>query len=193
MTVDELIQQAQRTKDPQLLTSLVPGFRACRYRKGEALFRQGELWTHAFFVERGLLRVHITGRDGSDFNKSFWHEGTLVLPLTREMETQPSLFGLSALEDTVAWQIGMGALREGLVQRGLWEPMRAALLTHLLNLKLQREHDLLTLDGSARYARFREQHPQLAARVPLVHLASFLGLTAVSLSRIRRRLRLTAG
>lgn len=190
MTVEELIEQTQRTRDPKLLSALVPGLRARRYGKGEPVFRQGERWTHAFFVEHGLLRVHITGRDGTDFNKSFWPEGTLVLPLTREMEEQPSLFGLSALDDTLAWQIGMPELREGLRRHGLWEPMQAALLKHLLNLKLQREHDLLMLDGTARYARFCEQHPALAARVPLVHLASYLGLTAVSLSRIRRKLRL---
>jgi hypothetical protein len=70
----------------------------------------------------------------------------------------------------------------------LWEPLRAELRGRLLDQKLRREHDLLTLNGSSRYRQLCEDSPQLAARIPLVHLASYLGLTDVSLSRIRRRL-----
>jgi CRP-like cAMP-binding protein len=186
MTVRELIEQVQRSRDPQRLAALVPALQPARYRKAEPLLRQGERWARAFFVERGLLRLHVTGRDGSDFNKSFWPEGTLVLPLTEAMQQQPSLFGLTALEDSVVWQADLAAFTQGLAGHGLWEPLRTELLARLLDMKQQREHDLLMLDGRTRYARFCEQHPQLAARVPLVHLASHLGLTAVSLSRIRR-------
>ena len=71
--------------------------------------------------------------------------------------------------------------------RGLWEPLRAELLGILLERKSQRELDLQTLDGRARYQKFCQKHPGLAARVPLVHLASYLGITDVSLSRIRRQ------
>ena len=60
------------------------------------------------------------------------------------------------------------------------------MLARLVSHKLQREHDLLTLDARRRYAAFVAREPQLAERVPLLHLASYLGITDVSLSRIRR-------
>ena len=67
-----------------------------------------------------------------------------------------------------------------------WEPLCTELLARLVSHKLQREHDLLTLDALRRYAAFVAREPQLAERVPLLHLASYLGITDVSLSHIRR-------
>ena len=157
--------------------------------KGDMLLRQGDIWTSAFLVERGILRMHLIGRDGKDFNKNFHLEGSLICPITTEMAQEPSLFAISALEPTVLWQASAADLRAALDERGLWEPLRTAFLARLVSQKLQREHDLLTLDGTARYRQLCEKRPDIAERVPLVHLASFLGLTDVSLSRIRGRLR----
>ena len=70
---------------------------------------------------------------------------------------------------------------------GVWPPLQRELLERLLTGKLQREHDLLALDGRRRYEAFCQRFPALAERVPLVHLATYLGLTDVSLSRLRRR------
>lgn len=63
------------------------------------------------------------------------------------------------------------------------------LLTH----KLQREHDLLALDAKARNEQFCAHAPGLANRIPRTHLASYLGMTDVSLSRFRRQLKQDAG
>ena len=78
------------------------------------------------------------------------------------------------------------AWRTGLDEHGLWRELQAELLARLLTGKLQREHDLLALDGRQRYQAFGQRFPGLAGRVPLKHLASFLWMTDVSLSRLRR-------
>ena len=59
--------------------------------------------------------------------------------------------------------------------------------SRLVDAKLRREHDLLAFDGWGRYQAFRRTHPGLAERVPLSQLATYLGLTDVSLSRLRGR------
>lgn len=187
--VHALIEQMLRTRDPQILVSLVPQFQRRVYKKGEALLDQGDSWGNAFFIERGMVKIHITGPDGRDFNKSFWAEGTVVFPFTQEMQEQPSLFTISALEPSVVWYAPLSDVRAGLASQGLWEPLRTELLARLLSQKLQREHDLLTLDGAARYQKLCQNNPELVARVPLAQLASYLGLTDVSLSRIRRQLK----
>lgn len=187
--VRALIDQVLLTKDPQILRSMVPAFQPRTHRKGDVLLKQGEVWDRAFFIERGILRMHIIGQNGKDFIKSFWPEGTMVFPITREMEEQRSLFNISALEHSVVWHASLLDLRTGLESRGLWASLRAELLGRLLSQKVEREHDFLTLDGKARYQKLCENKPELAARVPLAHLASYLGLTDVSLSRIRRQLK----
>lgn len=60
------------------------------------------------------------------------------------------------------------------------------MLERLASHKLQQEHDLLTLDGRRHCEAFRRREPVLAYRAPHNHLASYLGMTGVSLSRIRR-------
>ncbi len=187
--VRALMDRIKQTQDTQLLQSVVPQFQARSHAKGETLLHQGSVWHHAFFVERGLIRVHTVGSDGRDFSSSFWAEGSMVFPITADMEVRPAPFSISALEDCRVWQAPLSDLRTGLASKGLWEPVRAEMLGTLVNRKSQRELDLLALDGTARYQKLCLQEPGLAARVPLVHLASYLGLTDVSLSRIRRQLK----
>lgn len=188
-SIDALIERLVRTRDPQIVRAFLPAFRPRDCRAGDVLMRQGERWTDAFFVERGLLRVHTVEPDGKDYAKSFWPEGTMVLPLTPRMQEQPSSFMLSALEATRVWQAPWAQFRDALDAQALWQPLCSVMLARLLDQKQQREHTLLALKGRERYLRLCQQQPDLAERVPLVHLASHLGLTDVSLSRIRRQIR----
>jgi CRP-like cAMP-binding protein len=187
--VRALIEQVLLTKDPQVLVSMVPQLQARKCKKGETLLNQGDLWNTAFFVESGLIRMHILTPEGKDYNKSFWSEGKMIFPITSEMEQMPSLFSISTLEESILWHVQISELRTCLQRHKLWEPLRVELLDRLLNQKQQREFDLLTLDGKARYQKLCSSEPELAARVPLAHLASHLALTDVSLSRIRRQLK----
>lgn len=186
-----------RTILQRLLPTLAPGdldglqalFRPRTHDKGEVLLAQGARWDNVYAVESGTLRMHLIARDGRDFNKNFHETGALVLPLTAEMEHEPALFAISALVRCAVWQAPVSTFRARLDALGRWEPLRTALLERLVGDKLRREHDLLTLDGTERYLRLCRERPALAAHVPVAQLASFLGLTDVSLSRIRRRLR----
>jgi CRP-like cAMP-binding protein len=187
--IEALIDQLQRTRDPQIVRAVLPAFRPRAWRAGEVLMRQGEPWTDAFFIEQGLLRVHTLEPDGKDYSKSFWPEGTMVLPLTPRMQQQPSSFMVSAVEAARVWQAPWAEFRDALDARALWQGLCNVMLAHLLDQKQQREHTLLALNGRERYLRLCQQQPEVAKRVPLVHLASYLGLTDVSLSRIRRQIR----
>jgi CRP-like cAMP-binding protein len=167
-------------------TSLSPLFSRKLFRRGQVFLRQGEVWNQALLIQQGLIRLHFVRHDGREFNKNFFSELSLVFPLTPAMWSAPSRFGISCIEPCEMWVCSADALREQLGQNLHWEPLQIALLSRLLDSKLQREHALLSYDGRTRYQRFCAEYPSLAARVPLVHLSSYLGLTDVSLSRLRR-------
>ena len=154
--------------------------------KNTALLRQGEVWDKAFIIEQGMLRMAFTRRDGREFNKSFHYEGMLVCPITEAMTRKGSLFSIHTVEPCELLQAPATQLRECLDAAGAWEPLRTHLLERLVTQKLEREYHLLAMDGRTRYSHFCRTAPQLAARVPLAHLATYLGITDVSLSRIRR-------
>ncbi|OZG70022.1 hypothetical protein BTA51_28250 [Hahella sp. CCB-MM4] len=184
-----ILQRAIAIPDKQALADIEALFQHRSLKKGQTLLHQGDLWTRAFAIESGLLRMHVIDPNGKEFNKNFHLEGTLICPLTTDMEKKPSLFAVTALENSVIWEAPVIDFRSVLGDYGLWEPLRTRLLERLLNDKLQREYDLLTLDGTSRYQNFCHSQSSLAARIPLAQLASYLGLTDVSLSRIRRGLK----
>lgn len=183
----QMLQAALMLGDAATVDAALPLFVPRQLRKDETLLHQGGVWGSAFLIEQGLLRMHFTRRDGKAFNKSFHAEGMVVCPITSAMAQLPSLFAITAVEPSRVWQAPARALQACLAQRGAWEPLRAALMERLLTHKLQREHDLLALDARARYEQFCALAPGLAQRIPLAHLATYLGMTDVSLSRIRRQ------
>lgn len=167
-------------------TALIRLFRPQRIGRSQPLLRQGAIWDTASVIQRGLVRMAFTRRDGREFNKSFHFEGMLVCPISAAMIHQPSLFSIQTVEVCTLLQADAAQLRAVLAAQGAWEPLRTHLLERLVTQKLEREYHLLAMDGRTRYAHFRATAPQLAARVPLAQLATYLGITDVSLSRIRR-------
>ncbi len=186
----ELLQRALHAVIPDVGTAavavLAPQFTATELGRGATLLNQGERWRWALLIERGLVRMHFVRRDGREFNKNFFAEGALICPITPAMWNAPSLFGITCIEATRVWRCDEALFREVLQSHGVWPALQRELLERLLTGKLQREHDLLALDGRRRYEAFCQRFPALAERVPLVHLATYLGLTDVSLSRLRR-------
>ncbi len=183
------LQAALPQVSPGLVAELAGGFSAQTLPRNAPLLRPGETWAAALLIESGLVRMHFLRRDGREFNKNFFAEGVLVCPITPAMWSAASLFGISCIEATRLWRCDAAQFRQVLDRHGQWEPLQRELLARLLTGKLQREHDLLALDGRQRYQAFCQRFPTLAARVPLMHLATYLGLTDVSLSRLRRGLR----
>jgi len=158
------------------------------YQRGEPVLIQGEYWSKALVIESGLVRMHFLRKDGREFNKNFFTENSLMCPLTPTMQTAPSLFGITCIEASTIWQCNIDSFKERFDPND-WEQIQRTLLMRLLDSKLKREHDLLALDARQRYQNLCVTQPHFAERVPLAHLATYLGVTDVSLSRLRRQLK----
>ena len=166
--------------------SLVRLFVRKQIAKGAILLRAGQIWSTAWAVEAGILRMYFLRKDGREFNKNFHLENAFVLPITPSMQSEPSLFHVAAVEASTVWMAPAADVADELRKLGQWTPLQNHLLAHLLTAKLAREHDLLTLDAKRRYEKLCAEQPDLVRRVPLSMLATYLGITDVSLSRIRR-------
>lgn len=156
--------------------------------KGEALLRDGEHWQHLWWIERGAMRMFFVDREGQSHNKNFYFEGTLLWPITPALANEPSHFWVEALEPSVVWTLPWQAWSDSVREHAPWQSLAHATLTRLLEDKMQREHEFLQRSATERYQALMTDHPEWTRRLPLKHLASFLGITDVALSRIRRRL-----
>jgi CRP-like cAMP-binding protein len=154
---------------------------------GETLLRIGESPRHVWWIRQGLVRFYFLSPQGLERNKSFHAEGAWVGSGMPPRST-PSAYGIEALEDCELLQLSYESLAGVLARFPAVQAVHAEALGWTFSEQVAREAQLLSEDAATRYARFLSERPALAARLPLHHLASHLGITNVALSRIRKRL-----
>lgn len=173
--------------EPSVRHALLSAFSPRTVAKGRTLVHQGERWRTIYFVERGACRLFYTDADGREFNKGFFLNGELLLPMAPSAQYGPSLFTIATLEPSELWAADYWSFRRLLESSGVWHTFALPFAEWLADEKFKREYELLLYAPSERYRRFQESHPDLVQRIPDYHLASYLGMTAVSYSRIRHR------
>ncbi len=154
---------------------------------GETLFEAGEVHPAVYVVERGLLKLRYLNEQGDEWIKSFSTEGMFFGSLAALEPGGRASFGVVALERCRLERLDWARLLALAERHPAW--MRALLraMQHFAALKEAREHQLLTRSPEQRYVALQVEAPMLAERVPQKDLARFLGITPVSLSRLRGR------
>lgn len=160
-----------------------------RLGRGEAILREGEHWQSLWWVAHGALRLYYLDREGRASNKNFYLDGAMCWPITPDLATRPVAFWVEAMEATEVWALPWAAWQAATRDLAPWQTLERRVLALLLQEKMQREQQFLQRSAAERYEALVAAHPDWAARIPLRHLASYLGITDVALSRIRRRLR----
>lgn len=141
------------------------------------------------FLLDGLVREYYITDDGREHAKSFVRAGSFVAAYTDHILARPSNVWIQALEETRALVFpfaAFDALREA---NPVWARIDRRVLEALFAHKEHREFQFLTMDASQSYRRLLDDFPGIEDLVPQYHLASYLGITPIALSRIRRRVR----
>lgn len=154
--------------------------------------KRGQVWSEPglAWVQSGLMRTYFLDAEGRERNHAFFPElNWLGLP---GANPSPGLVHVQALEVSELVELSGDRF---LAMQQAWPDAAQRVLQGLsegLRRQTRREHQLLMLDATARYQHFLHDEPSLAARLTQKQLASYLGITEVALSRLRRRLRLEA-
>lgn len=156
---------------------------------GEVLQSAGQDLGAVWFVEQGLLRSHFLNADGRERNCAFhaeWHWAGLPPPRGAVVVAS---FAIAALERSRVVELGHASLADWLQHHAeLQATLTDALLANQLALS-RRESALMMDSAEQRYVQFLAEQPALAERLALHHVASYLGVTNVALSRVRRRIK----
>lgn len=166
-----------------------------RAEVGRRRLRAGEVWLHAgddavvvAYVGEGLLRKFYLDTEGREYTRGFAKEHELAGPYAAIIQGVTSPMSIEALEPTELLEIPVTTLRDGLVV-GNGERRGRVLAERALVERDRREAWLLTCRPARRYVEVLRAMPWLEQRVAQRHIASYLGITPVSLSRIRARIR----
>lgn len=158
-------------------------------KKGETLLQNGEIAKNLHFIVKGILRAFITDQQGNFYNKNLFPENSFAGSKVSLMLQTPSNFTIEALEDCVLINISYKKYMELINEN---DDLKNFYIAHLEKTwiieKEQREVALVMQNATERYVKLLEKYPEIADRVPLLHIASHLGITPTQLSRIRKSL-----
>lgn len=159
------------------------------YAANETLTRAGDLWDKVFFIHQGIIRLFYADASGREFNKGLFLEGQFLWPVAPSARVEKSLFTIATLEAVEASVCGFEPFYRWLRSHGFWERFALPHAEALAEDKFAREYEFLMHTPQERYLAFCKKNPALAQRLPAYHLASYLGMTDVSLSRIKSRIK----
>jgi CRP-like cAMP-binding protein len=141
-----------------------------------------------YFVATGLLRLYYTDREGREWNKAFIGDGGFAGSIAAGLLGVPAPYSIEALNASVVLSASWDALESLYDAHPALERLGRRIAEQIVVEKELRERAFLELDATERYEAFLQDKPDLAAQLPLYHVASYIGVTEVSLSRIRGRL-----
>jgi CRP-like cAMP-binding protein len=157
--------------------------------KDEYFSEAGKIAKQVGFILGGIVRVCYYNNKGEEITKYFIEENNMVVDLTSFDNEIPSSSYVQAITDCRLIVFSRQDWQELLNTIIGWDTIVRKIISKALLQKVERISPLLSEDATARYSRFLEIYPAVANRIPLSYIASYLGITQSSLSRIRKNIR----
>lgn len=154
------------------------------YKKNTLLLAQGQVAKECYFILKGCVRSYYL-IDGEEKTTELYTENQGIVPISYSTK-QPSGYYLSCVEDCV---VSLGTKNDLLVER--IPKLKSLIMQMNSELLVQNQLSFDLFKNSTpenRYLHLLETRPDLINRVPQYHLATYLGITPVSLSRLRKRI-----
>lgn len=158
------------------------------YKKNEHLFRAGDIPRLSNFITKGCIRTYYAADNGTERTTLFAEEGYWTGDLDNMRTCKPTQMNLQALEDTDVitftrekWELAYEQYEWKRALHGMAQQRRAAKLAEHVG-------HLLTETPETNYLRLLRERPKLLQRIPQYYIASYLGVSPETLSRIRKKL-----
>lgn len=159
-----------------------------RFEKGDRLIRIHQSSNQYFVLKTGLARAQVIDYKGNDITTQFFIPGTIVIAPLALFKQIPPIENVFALTDCEVWAISFQDFQflfENNFELAEWG--RLWMAEQISKLKL-RSTEMITEDATTRYIKLMKNKPEVIQQAPLKHIASYLGITDTSLSRIRKNL-----
>lgn len=156
--------------------------------KGEHFLELGKVAKEIAFLEKGIVRAFYRNQEGQEYNKHFFVEGSFIGGYSSLITGLPNQISQEALTDCDIWVVNYTALTNLYDQCPDLERMARRLAEQFFVQKEKREIEIIQLEAKERYLIFLKEFPQIEQKIPQYQIASYLGITATQLSRVRKEL-----
>jgi CRP-like cAMP-binding protein len=170
------------------LKVILPKYQQVKFSKNDYLLKEGQVEKKYWFIESGFIRSYIIDVEGNDITFNLYASLDVVIDYPSIFFFAPTRENIQALTDCVCWEITFEDFQEMFnsitsfreQQRGLLVGSYFALKEHSIS--------LITDEAKSRYLNLVKTKPHIIQNVSLKHIATFLGITDTSLSRIRKEI-----
>lgn len=170
------------------LQSLIQATTSRSYAINDYLIKEGTVKREVFFIKKGLIRVFAINDKGDEITIRISTENQPIASPDIILFDQPSRFYFQALEPTETLSIDYDLMQKVISKTPALEQNRKNILLNILKESQARVESFVLYSPEERYIRFVEDNPGIVNRVPDKYIANVLGITPVSLSRIRKRI-----
>lgn len=187
----ELLRRQAHPVEPgeAALERLVEATRVVSVDRGACVLRAGDVAGHLFHIDRGLLRYYyLDPETGAERTGQFFDEGGTVTDAASFLTGSPATQTIEAIEDSVLLLVPKVAMLRAYDEDHATERFGRKMVEAGFLGSQRRAANLLNMSPDDRYRHYVRTRPEIVNRVPQYLLASFLGVTPESLSRIRGRL-----
>jgi CRP-like cAMP-binding protein len=171
-------------------TTIIENHVHCRsVTEGDYLLPNGSICREMYFICKGVLRIVVQNEKGQDVTYHFLKENQFCTILESFTNSTPAREGIQAACDAEVVVFSRQKLNDLYKELPWLEDIIDQVIKQGLLLKVQNRNAYLGEDAAARYRLFLIRQPDIALRVSLSDIASYLGITPQSLSRIRKNIR----
>jgi len=156
------------------------------FGKNEIILEEGKICRYFYFFEKGLIRF-FCNVEGNDITKMFCIAPYCFTSKVSFRNQSPADEGIQALDETIVWKIDYRQYKK-LERINSWNLFMSKLLNDIQEFMDNRLLESKVLTAEENYKNLLKRYPEIMAKIPLKHLASFLGVAPQSLSRIRKNL-----
>ncbi|RYF93929.1 MAG: Crp/Fnr family transcriptional regulator [Chitinophagaceae bacterium] len=173
---------------PEQANLVTDGLRSRAFKKGTIILEAGNRISESYFINSGLLRLYSIDLKGKEHIIQFAPENWMLSERNSLLFNEPSPFYVEAIEDTDALVVGKDFFTgmKNIVPEIL--ELNIKMLHNSIRVSQKRINMLLSATAEERYLDFIKLYPNLTLRVPQWMIASYLGITPESLSRVRKDL-----
>ncbi|MCP4521413.1 MAG: Crp/Fnr family transcriptional regulator [Cytophagales bacterium] len=144
--------------------------------------------SEVFFIQKGLVRAYLITEKGEDITIALYPENSIMMNADRLLFQQSSRYYYEAYEDTTTLSIDYDVAERILLQNQELNNNHKFVYLKFLRSMFTRIESFVLYTPEERYLRYIDQFPNIINRVPDKFIANIIGITPVSLSRIRKRL-----
>ncbi|NGF57929.1 Crp/Fnr family transcriptional regulator [Parapedobacter sp. SGR-10] len=156
--------------------------------KGSFLLQKGQIANEYYIMDSGLVRTYLYDFEGNDITTGFIGNVEVVIEVASIFQRVPTQEYMQCLTDCVLWKIDFDTFQELFHQIPAFREWGRAWMAFELYRSKMRAAEMITEPATKRYLRLIEDKPQIIQQAPLKHIASYLGVTDSSLSRIRKEI-----